>query len=86
MVDRKARHFVLLSRSGAKDAAAIDLIEEMKLRHVKIATPPCDISVEDAVLKTLEECKRTMPPIKGCIQASMVLKVAKSHPPQNHTY
>lgn len=75
MVDRGARKFISLSRSGAKSKEAIDLIEEMKSRGVTIAAPPCDISVEDEVSTTLEECKRSMPPIKGCIQASMVLKV-----------
>lgn len=75
MADRKAQHFILLSRSGAKDKVAVELIEEMKERGVKIAAPPCDISVEYAVSKVFVDLKQEMPPIKGCIQASMVLKV-----------
>lgn len=76
MVDRGASYFISLSRAGAKSKDAIDLIEEMKTRGVTVAAPPCDVSVEDAVSTTLEECKQIMPPIKGCIQASMVLKVS----------
>ncbi len=75
MVDRSARNFILLSRSGAKSNEAIDLIEEMRSRGVSIVAPPCDVSDEAAVSTILEECKRTLPPVKGCIQASMVLKV-----------
>ena len=75
MADRQARHFLLLSRSGAADDTAIELIEEMKLRSIRVATPSCDVSVEAAVLTTLQEAKQNMPTIKGCIQASMVLKV-----------
>ena len=66
----------MLSRSGAVDKTAIELIEEMKLRSVRVATPSCDVSVEDAVLATLQEARQNMPAIKGCIQASMVLRVS----------
>ena len=75
MADRQAKHFVLLSRSGAKNKVAFELIEEMRLRGVEIATPPCDITEEESMLAVLEDVKQNMPPIRGCIQASMVLKV-----------
>ena len=75
MVSRGARNFILLSRSGAKGKEATDLIEEVKSRGVKIAAPPCDVSIEDEVSTTLEKYRYTMPPVRGCIQASMVLKV-----------
>ena len=75
MVERRAKHFVLLSRSGAKGKAAIELIEELKSCRVYIATPSCDISDESKLSAILEQLKATMPPVKGCIQASMVLKV-----------
>ena len=75
MASRGARNFILLSRSGAKGKEAIDLIEELKSRGVKIAAPPCDVSIEDEVSATLEKYRYTMPPVRGCIQASMVLKV-----------
>ena len=75
MVSRGARNFILLSRSGARSKEAVDLIKEMKSLDVDIAAPPCDLSVGDEVSATLERYRLTMPPIKGCIQASMVLKV-----------
>ena len=68
-------NFISLSRFGAKSKEAIELIEEMRSRGVSIVALLCDVSNETAVSTTLEECKRTMPPVKGCIQASMVLKV-----------
>ena len=75
MVSRGARNFILLSRSGVKIRESIDLIEEMESRGVKVAAPCCDVSVEDEVSTTLEKYRSTLPPVKGCIQASMVLKV-----------
>ena len=75
MVSRGARNFILLSRSGVKGKVAIDLIEELQSQGVKIAASPCDVSIEDEVSTALEKYRSTMPPVRGCIQASMVLKV-----------
>ena len=79
MVSRGARNFILLSRSGATSQYAVGLIEEMQSRGVKIAAPPCDVSVEEEVSTTIEKYRSTMPPVKGCIQASMVLKVGSRY-------
>jgi hypothetical protein len=75
LVERGARNLVFLSRSGR----ITDSVERMKLEletagcNVKIFT--CDVSDNTRVEEVMEECKRDLPPIKGCIQASMVLKV-----------
>lgn len=79
MVSRGARNFILLSRSGARSQHAVGLIEEMQPRGVKIAAPPCDVSVEKEVSTIIEKYRSTMPPVKGCIQASMVLKVGSGY-------
>ena len=76
MVSRGARNFILFSRSGPKGKEAIDLIEELKSHGVKIAAPPCDVSIEDELSTTIQKYRSTMPPVRGCIQASMVLKVS----------
>jgi NAD(P)-dependent dehydrogenase (short-subunit alcohol dehydrogenase family) len=77
MADRKARHFLLLSRSGADGSStARDFIEEMKARGVHILAPRCDVTDEQTVAAVIRECNQNMPPIKGCIQGSMVLKAS----------
>ncbi|KAL2871600.1 type I polyketide synthase [Aspergillus lucknowensis] len=76
MADRGAQHLLLLSRSGAKSAAAQALVESLQSRGVQIHAPPCDITSADALAAVLAECATTMPPIKGCIQGAMVLKDA----------
>ncbi|MCJ1384294.1 hypothetical protein MMC17_007410 [Xylographa soralifera] len=80
MVDLKAKSFLLLSRSGAKGQAAQESLAKMAERNVNIAGPPCYISCEATVTKVLETYSLTMPPIKGCIQAAMVLKQASIKP------
>ncbi|KAL8719989.1 MAG: hypothetical protein Q9225_003081 [Loekoesia sp. 1 TL-2023] len=74
MASRDARNFLLLSRTGTQRKDAAEFIQEMKDRGVNIQAPICDITSEAAVAKTFRDMAGAMPPIKGCIQASMVLK------------
>ncbi|KAL9617149.1 MAG: hypothetical protein Q9160_008046 [Pyrenula sp. 1 TL-2023] len=74
MVSRKARNFILLSRSGMeRNEAAQDLVKDMQPLGVRIEAPRCDITDEQAVSTILGACKDSLPPVKGLIQASMVL-------------
>lgn len=75
LVDRGARHLILLSRSGAQSQAAISLVEELQAKGVRVETPACDVAVASSLSAVLAGCAVTMPPIRGCIQASMVLRV-----------
>ena len=75
MVDLGARNLLLLSRSGAMSHAALEMLDEMQEKGVRINAPRCDISDEQAVVVALRQSEENMPPIKGCIQGSMVLKV-----------
>lgn len=74
MVSRGAKNLAILSRSGAKNQSAIRLVEELEAKGCRVVSPVCDVSNRDAVLKALESCK-SLPPIKGCIQGAMHLKV-----------
>jgi NADPH:quinone reductase-like Zn-dependent oxidoreductase/acyl transferase domain-containing protein len=78
MAGRGAKNLILLSRSGADSDTARALLEELTERGVRVVTPPCDITDGDALSQALTKCKN-MPPIKGCIQATMVLKVCNPH-------
>ncbi|KAF2156538.1 ketoacyl-synt-domain-containing protein [Myriangium duriaei CBS 260.36] len=60
---------------GPKTDVAIKLMEKLKTQGVDARAPPCDISDKHVLQRTLKECLRSMPAIKGCIQASMVLQV-----------
>lgn len=75
MVERGARFFLVLSRSGATSQAAQEFLFEVGKRSVTVLAPPCDISSEKVVTEVVEEYAKTMPAIKGCIQSAMLLKV-----------
>ncbi|KAI2933105.1 hypothetical protein CBS147320_1624 [Aspergillus niger] len=71
---RGVKHLILLSRSGAVSDDAIELVNELTERGVNVITPKCDVSNADSLASALSDCERTMPRVKGVIQASMVLK------------
>lgn len=78
MVSRGARNLILLSRSGAdsnKDSA--QFVRELKGQGAVVAAPPCDITNREMLKETIRACLQDgqMPPIKGCFQGAMVLKV-----------
>lgn len=76
MADRGAKHFIVPSRSGATSKAATELVTELTARGVNVIAPKCDVSSEASLAAVLADCKGKMPPIKGCINASMVLQDA----------
>lgn len=73
MARRGARHLLLLSRSGASSREAKELLDEMQKMGVTVVAAPCDVSDERALASVLADSIQKLPPIKGCIQASMVL-------------
>lgn len=75
MASKGAKYLILLSRSGAHSAEAIKLIEELQSKGVHVEAPACDVADVKSLASVLKEVRQVMPPIKGCIQAAMVLKV-----------
>ena len=85
MVDHGARHLILLGRSGIKDESARQFVDSLSVRGVQVAAPACDITIESSLVQVLEDCSSSMPPIKGCIQGSMVLNVSSETCPKYRT-
>ena len=75
MVTRNAKHLILLSRKSIHSTVVMDFLAELQSKGAVVVTPCCDVTDEAKLALTITECSKTMPPIKGCIQASLVLKV-----------
>ena len=73
-MERGAKNLLLLSRSGARTQAAIDLLGDLQAQNVRVEALPCDISDAAALRRVLDHS--ALPPIKGCIQSAMVLRDA----------
>lgn len=74
MASKGAKQLLVPSRSGAVSEEAQKLVGELTEKGVTIATPRCDVSVASSLQGVLAECWQTMGPIRGCINASMVLQ------------
>lgn len=76
MVSRGARHLIFLSRSGKITQPVQDMVSELEGKECEIRIFTCDVSDVSRLQSVVEECCQTLPPIRGCIQGSMVLKVS----------
>ncbi|KNG87291.1 putative polyketide synthase [Aspergillus nomiae NRRL 13137] len=74
MVSRGARHLVLLSRSGRQSQAAKSLLHELEAQGVQTVAPRVDIGDFAGLKEIIGALSVHMPPFRGCIQATMVLK------------
>ncbi|RKL31435.1 Asperfuranone polyketide synthase afoG [Fusarium proliferatum] len=57
-----------------RSAAPQELMKELAGAGVTASAPQCDVSDRAALKRVLNDCSKTMPPIKGYIQGSIVLK------------
>ncbi|EFQ36689.1 KR domain-containing protein [Colletotrichum graminicola] len=73
MYTRGAKHFIILGKSGIAKAGAAKFIQELELGGARVWAPACDLSDRNLLQSILNEATTKMPPIKGCIQAAMVL-------------
>ncbi|MCJ1245434.1 hypothetical protein MMC30_002638 [Trapelia coarctata] len=73
LASRGARYLVLPSRSGPNTAEKQRMLQELKMQGVCIRTPSCDIADRVSLESALLGCS-DMPPIKGCIHVSGVLR------------
>ncbi|KAI9040577.1 beta-ketoacyl reductase [Aspergillus affinis] len=72
MVTHGARNFIFISRSGASSVAAKNLYTELLGSGCIVSDLTCDVTNKDAVTQAFNSCQKSMPPIKGCLQCSMV--------------
>ena len=78
MVEKGARHVILVSRSGLAKETVTNLIEKLSALGANIVVRRCDVGEKEDVEKLVAEVSREMPPIRGVIHAAMVLRVSTS--------
>jgi NAD(P)-dependent dehydrogenase (short-subunit alcohol dehydrogenase family) len=73
--NRGVKNLVLLSRSGMDNEAAARVVNKLNQTGARVVAPSCDITDVAALETVMAEISTTMPPVAGCIQASMILRV-----------
>lgn len=76
MVERGARYLLLLSRRGLPPADIDKMFDGVKGRYDRIVAPACDVTDLAVLRRVFQDCASTLPPIRGCVQGGMVLRVS----------
>ncbi|KAK2003329.1 mycocerosic acid synthase [Colletotrichum falcatum] len=74
LAQQGARNLIVTSRKGPVDELAKALIGDLQNNGVNIVTPCCDITDKKALEEAMVLALSNMPPVRGCIQASTVLR------------
>ncbi|KAJ6103160.1 hypothetical protein N7486_005587 [Penicillium sp. IBT 16267x] len=74
MASRGAKHLIFLSRSGRITDPVKAMIASLQGLGCQSHIFTCDVADAERLRYVIEECTASLPPIKGCIQASMVLR------------
>ncbi|KAL2008035.1 hypothetical protein VTN00DRAFT_8017 [Thermoascus crustaceus] len=74
IVSRGARNLILVSRSGGSSETATMLIEELTQKGARVEAVKCDITQANDLKTSLASALEKMPPLRGVVQAAMVLE------------
>jgi phthiocerol/phenolphthiocerol synthesis type-I polyketide synthase C len=73
LVDRGARHLVLLGRRGAGAEEAQSALARLERRGVRVLACACDVTDRLALSALLERVERECPPLRGIVHAATVI-------------
>jgi len=73
LVERGARHLVLVGRSGAASPLAREFVADLAAAGVNVRAEAADVADRAAMESLLRKIGRRMPPLAGVIHAAMVL-------------
>ncbi len=76
MVEQGARHLVLVSRRGAASAKARAAVAALRAEGAEVLVAEVDVSQEEQVRELMATIRASLPPLRGVVQAAMVLKDA----------
>lgn len=75
MASQGAKNLIIMSRSGAATEDAKKLVGDLQDAGVQVEAMACDLTNEDELKEKMEDTLKRLPPIRGVIQAAMVLEV-----------
>ena len=76
LVERGARHLVLISRSGPQAAEAQEALAAFAAQGVTVLARACDVTRRDELQVLLAEAAGSLPPIRGVVHAAAVIEDA----------
>lgn len=65
-----AKHIILSSRSGKKQANTMEIVEELGALGVKVEVHQSDVAIAEDLRRLISDCARSMPRIGGVIHGA----------------
>jgi NADPH:quinone reductase-like Zn-dependent oxidoreductase/acyl carrier protein len=79
LVERGARHLVLISRSGPASEEARQALDQFEQQGVRVCARACDVTDQAALHALIAEIDTTLPPLKGIVHAATVIEDGLIH-------
>lgn len=86
MSDRGARVIVLASRSGSMTEKLKSLAAQLAPRETQIIVKKCDVSSKPDIENLVNIELQDLPPVRGIVLATMVLRVSKLVKSHEYSY
>jgi enoyl-[acyl-carrier-protein] reductase (NADH) len=83
MVTKGARTIVLVSRSGSVTGRVKELVDELGAVGANIVVRRCNVVNKTEVDELVNSVQAELPPIRGVVHGTMVLRVSPSPPSLN---
>ncbi len=74
LVEKGARHLILISRSGPESVEAQAALAEFAAQGVAVHAASCDVADKAALALLLDQCTTAMPPLAGIVHAAAVIE------------
>ncbi len=76
LVEKGAKHLILLGRSGASSKESQTVLNQLTERGISINVASVDVGNFDEMTLLFNTCHKSMPPVKGVLHCAMVLNDA----------
>ncbi len=73
LVEKGAKHLILISRSGPASEQSRTALDNFKKQGINVYADACDVSDKNALKTLLSDCESDMPPLKGIIHSAAVI-------------
>lgn len=75
MLQKGAKNLIILSRSATSQKAQ-SFLDELDQVGCNVVILECDVANKLALARIMKDCARDLPPVRGVIQAAMVLQAS----------
>ena len=74
LIEKGAKHLLLISRRGPSSTEADELLQKCQTKGISVRAEACDVTDRPALTRLINLCGDELPPLKGIIHAATLIK------------